>query len=78
MRTDVGVADFETAWATVDAVYPYLGYKGIAWRALRSSYRLRAVAARGEATLGLLTGLLAELRDGHVFLRAPCGAAVAP
>jgi len=78
MRTDVGVADFEAAWATVDAVYPYLGYKGIAWRALHSSYRLRAVAARGEGTLGLLTGLLAELRDGHVFLRMHCGTAVAP
>lgn len=78
MGTDAGVADFEAAWTTVDTVYPYVGYKGIAWRALRSSYRLRAVALRGEATLPLLTGLLAELRDGHVFLRTRCGTAVAP
>jgi len=78
MGTDAGVADFEMAWAAVDAVYPYLGYKGIAWRALHWSYRLRAVAERGAETLPLLTGLLAELRDGHVFLRTRCGTAVAP
>ena len=73
-----GAADFDAAWATVDSVYPYLGYKGIPWRALRWSYRLRAVAARGEAALALLAGLLAELRDGHVFLRTRGGTTVAP
>jgi hypothetical protein len=68
------VASFEAAWLAVEAAYPYLAYKRIDWRRLHEPYRRRAEAARPEQTLGLLVDLLAELCDGHVFLKTGPGA----
>lgn len=72
------VAAFEAAWMAVESAYPYLAYKRIDWHRLHAPYRRRAEVARPEQALGLLMDLLAELCDGHVFLRTGPGAHAVP
>ena len=72
-RSDRNIEDFEAAWRIVDSVYPYLAFKGIAWDSLHAAYRPRAEAARGDEIYQVLSDLLGELRDGHVYFRTEGG-----
>lgn len=75
---DTGVADFEAAWSWVDSVYPLLQEKGIDWDGIHDEYRPRAEAARGDEILGILSDMLAVLRDGHLYLATPGGGPLYP
>jgi hypothetical protein len=75
---DTAAPAVEAAWAAVDASYPYLRYKGIDWHGLHGAYRRRAEVTPVGCALEILTELLAELRDGHVYVRARHGTGVVP
>jgi hypothetical protein len=65
---------FDAAWRTFDARYALFGVKPVDWAALREVHRPRAAAARDDDELAAaVAALLGELRDAHVFLRAPDG-----
>lgn len=72
-RVDRNLEDFDAAWRIVDSVYPYLAFKGIAWDSLHAAYRPRAEAARGDESFQVLSDLLGELQDGHVYFRTAGG-----
>jgi carboxyl-terminal processing protease len=74
--TSFNVADFETAWKTVDTVYPYFQFKHINWDSIHTVYRPLAVAAKGDEIFTVLFDMLAELKDGHVSIRTQGGAQV--
>ncbi len=71
-----GVADFETAWAAVDSVYPFFEFKDIDWADVHATYRPRAEQAAGGEVLVVLIEMLGELRDGHARLDPPAGTRV--
>jgi hypothetical protein len=69
---------FDALCDDMAAHYSYFALKRIDWAKLREIYRPRAVAAGSErAFVGVLKELLAELRDGHVWIVAG-GEQVAP
>jgi hypothetical protein len=71
-RGNRNLEDFEAAWRVVDSVYPYLAFKGIDWDSIHVAYRARAEQARGDEIYRVLSDLLGELRDGHVYYQ-PAG-----
>lgn len=72
------VADFELAWNRVNDYYPFLDFKNINWDSLYTVYRERSEEARGDEFYYVLSDLLAELKDGHVFYKTPGGSEVYP
>ncbi len=61
-----------------DRHYPSFGYKGVDWRAQRTTYRPRAARARSQDELiAVVREMLQPLRDLHVFLIDPRGQTVA-
>jgi hypothetical protein len=70
-------SQFDSLWTTFDREYSYFQHKQIDWTALRSAYRPRALAAAGpRAVVEVIREMLANLHDGHVFLRDPGGAQI--
>jgi len=69
----LNMEDFEAAWARVDAVYPYLEYKGIDWDSIYLIYQPMAASARGDEIFPLLTDMLGELRDRHCYVKTEGG-----
>jgi hypothetical protein len=67
-----GVADFETAWAAVDSVYPFFEYKGIDWAGVYAAYRPLAEQADDEIYVVLIE-MLGELKDEHARFSPPTG-----
>ena len=67
------MADFESAWQTVNGVYPYFAFKHINWDSIHTVYRPRALAAKGDEITDVIFNMLAELRDGHVSIETPGG-----
>jgi hypothetical protein len=76
--TNQNIEDFEAAWNRIDAVYPYLEFKGIDWDSLYVVYRARTEAAQGDEFYEVLRDLLAELKDGHVYYHTEGGGEVYP
>ncbi len=71
-------AQFDSLWSTFDREYSYFDYKRIDWNALRATFRPRAIAATDRTGfIGIIREMLGHLRDGHVVVRDPAGAAVA-
>jgi hypothetical protein len=70
---DRNLEDFEVAWRVVDSVYPYLAFKGIDWDSIYVVYRARSEQARGDEFYQVLSDLLGELRDGHVYFQPDGG-----
>jgi hypothetical protein len=68
-----GAADFEAAWSAIDSVYPFMEFKQIDWDDLGATYRSSAEQADGNEIFTVLTEMLGELKDGHVWLRPPRG-----
>ena len=64
--------DFDRLWTAIDESYAYFGAGGRSgWRAAREALRARARNARTpEDFLAALEGLLARLRDDHVWISA--------
>ncbi len=63
------LAAFEALWGTLDAGYGLFGVKSVDWDALHRQYLPRARSAASETELfDLLAGMLAHLRDKHVWL----------
>ena len=71
-------ADFESAWNRVNDLYPFLEFKNIDWESLHTVYKERSEAARGDEFYYVLSDMLAELKDGHVFYKTPGGSEVYP
>ncbi len=72
-------AQLEVLWETFDEIYPYFVHKGIDWDVLGDE-------ARGELDedasydewIAAVEGLLAPLRDNHVYLYTPDGDLIYP
>ena len=77
-ESNQNVEDFEALWHRVDAVYPFLEFKGIDWDSLYPVYLQRFEAARGDEALPVLNDLLAELKDAHTYYQTPGGGEVYP
>jgi hypothetical protein len=76
--SNLNVEDFEALWHRVDAVYPFLEFKGIGWDSLYPVYLQHFEAARGDEALLVLNDLLAELKDAHIYYQTPGGGEVYP
>jgi len=63
------LADFETAWQGIDAVYPYFGIKNIDWNYIYQKYRPKAEAAQGDEIYTVLVDLISELKDQHPYIK---------
>jgi hypothetical protein len=60
---------FDTLWEDLDAHYVFFDQKQIDWQAARDEYRLQIDEnMTDQAYFDLLSGLLSELKDGHVSL----------
>jgi len=70
--------DFEAAWNRINDVYPFFEFKGIDWEAIRGKYRPRVEGAEDGEFHAILHDLLAELKDGHVYLRTAKGKRTRP
>ncbi len=67
-------AVFDALWSAFDEHYVFFGLRGVDWNAAKEEYRPRALAARSSRELfGVLSELLAPLRDGHVSLHGGPG-----
>jgi carboxyl-terminal processing protease len=77
-RSSDEMAEFEAVWSWVDSLYPAFTPKGIDWDARYSFYRPLARAARGDELLPILSDMLADLEDGHVYLQTSGGGVVFP
>jgi len=64
--------NFDALWETVDKRYCFFPEKDVDWQEIRDRYRnqINPEMTVGEY-FGLLSGMLAELKDGHVNLIAP-------
>lgn len=61
--------NFEALWKIVDTRYCYLAHKGIDWNGVYARYSPHVDTISSKYTLfGLLSKMLAELKDGHVNL----------
>jgi len=70
-------AVFDDVWNTFDQKYSYFVYKDIDWNAVRNAYRPNfAESLTPDDFAQKLAEVLAELRDVHVNVEAPGGAAV--
>lgn len=75
---DTHMVDFEAAWARIDAVYPFLEFKGLDWDSIYAVYRPRVEAARGDEFYLVFHDFLAELKDGHTWYRTNGGGQIYP
>ena len=67
-------AVFDTLWHEFDARYSFFVTKGINWDSLRTVYRPQALSATTDAEFfGILSSMLAPLKDGHVRLVSSAG-----
>jgi hypothetical protein len=74
--SNMNIEDFEAAWARVDEVYPYLGYKHINWDSIYTVYRPRAEQAQGDEIFTVLFDMLGVLKDRHIYIKTRGGDAV--
>jgi len=72
------VADFEAAWAWVDAVYPAFDIKQIDWDSVYSAYRPEAERALGDEIHQVLFDMLSLLQDPHLYYATAGGARFYP
>ena len=72
------MADFEATWKRIDEVYPFLEYKNIDWDAMYDDYKIKTEQANGDEFYQVLSDLLAELKDGHVYFKTKGGGQVYP
>lgn len=62
---------FDTLWEEIDANYVFFDQKQVDWQAVKALYRPQIDKNMSEeAYFELLSGMLAELKDGHVSLFA--------
>lgn len=62
---------FDQLWETIDKKYSFFLDKNIDWEAVRTQYRSKAKDARNSLELfDALSGMLFQLKDGHVNLSA--------
>lgn len=67
-------SNFEILWKEFDRDYVFFLYKGINWDSLYSVYRPQVGrATSGTELFGILSSLLANLKDVHTSLHAPYG-----
>jgi len=70
-------AQFDYLWERFQTLYPSFEYKGMDWKAQRSTYRPRAVRARSQDELiAIAREMLEPLRDLHVWFVDPRGSVV--
>jgi len=75
---DVVAHAFDALSDDMEKNYSYLELKKIDWPALKTKYRVRAVAARTlPEFVDVLSEMLGELDDGHIWFTEPEGAVVA-
>lgn len=72
------IEDFEAAWNRINDVYPFFEFKEIDWEAVHSRYRPLVDAAEDGEFHAILDDMLAELRDGHVYLETAQGKRTRP
>ncbi|MFC2124021.1 S41 family peptidase [Bacteroidota bacterium] len=72
------IEDFEVVWESVNSVYPYLDFKQIDWGQIYNTYRPQAEKAVGDEIFDVLSGMLHELKDGHVYLTTAGGYKMKP
>lgn len=67
---------FDLVWNEFDRYYPFFLDKNVDWDSVYTVYRPRVSNTMSdEALFGVLTDMLASLRDGHVNLYTPFGTA---
>ncbi|MFQ5571350.1 MAG: S41 family peptidase [Rhodothermales bacterium] len=76
--SDLNLEDFEYAWKVIGEDYPYLEFKKIDWDSVYTAFRPRAENAQGDEFYQVLFDLLAELNDGHVYLKTEGGGKIFP
>jgi len=76
--SEMNLEDFNAVWKRVNDVYPFLEYKNINWDSIYQVYLPLAEAARGDEMLLVLNGLLAELKDGHIYYKLEGGSEIYP
>lgn len=63
------VSNFEALWKTIDERYCFFDYKGVDWNAVHDKYAVKVSNNISRDSLfGVMSDMLAELRDGHVNL----------
>lgn len=70
--------DFEAAWNRINDVYPFFEFKKIDWDSMYTVFRPRTETANIYEFHPVLTDLLAELKDGHVYYETIVGSRVVP
>ncbi|TVR74183.1 MAG: peptidase S41 [Marinilabiliales bacterium] len=71
---DTPVNNFELMWEIIDRNYSFFEYKNINWDSIYDSYRPRISNELSDSELfQVLSGMLFELRDGHVNLYSGFG-----
>lgn len=70
--SDDARGNFEALWHIMDEHYCFFSEKGVDWNDIHSRYSSQVSNKMSRQQLfDLLTGMLSELRDGHVNLYAP-------
>jgi hypothetical protein len=77
-ESNLNMEDFEAIWSRVDQVYPFLEFKNIDWDSIHTVYHERVANAKGDEFYSVMSDLLAELKDGHVYFHTDGGAEVYP
>lgn len=66
--------NFDILWQEFDRYYALFEVKGIDWDSLRTAYRSRITPATTDQELfTIISSMLANLHDAHVFLTTPFG-----
>jgi hypothetical protein len=65
-------AVFDDLWTVMDEHYALFPYKGVDWNNSREKYRAKVHNGMSQTGLfGVLSDMLADLKDGHITLIAP-------
>lgn len=72
-ESDQNMADFDAAWKITEIYYPFFEFKGINWDSLSSTFKPRALRAKGDEIYSILYDLFRELKDGHIEIHTEGG-----
>ena len=72
------MTDFDVTWKWVADVYPYLELKSINWDSIYTVYQPMAATANETEFTDVLSAMLNELQDQHVYLKSKHGQFIQP
>ena len=72
-NTQTYLKEFDQTWDFVNTVYPYFSLKNVDWDDVYAIYRPKVDNQKGDEFYNLLINMLAELKDGHIYIKTPGG-----